>query len=129
MPCRQIFITDEALVDVFVVVHRILRNFDLCVRAGQKIHMLAFWQGNDEFFDKCGDILVGYYLTFPFLYTEYRFGDNEFHIVFDLHLTAKMPVVHQFLAGKMHFLSRQSFASSFGNAYTALSAAATSATC
>ena len=58
LPCRQILFADERLVDVLVVVDRECRNFDLCIRAWQEVHVCALWQLHLELLDECGDVFV-----------------------------------------------------------------------
>ena len=71
LPCRQILITDKALVDILIIIHRIFRNLNLRIRTRNEIHVLAFGQCNDELFDERSHILVGDNLALPLFYAQY----------------------------------------------------------
>jgi len=77
LPCREVFFTDQRLVNVFVVVHGECWYLDLCVRSGDEVHVFAFWQFDNELFDKRSYVLVGDDFAFPFFDAEHRVRNSN----------------------------------------------------
>ena len=122
LPCRQILITDKALVDVLIIIHRIFRNLNLRIRTRNEIHVLAFGQCNDELFDERSHILVGDNLALPLFYAQYAFGNLDGHIAFHFHLATQTPVILYLLTAEVRSLRRQDFTPTFHYLAFALSA-------
>src|SRR5574344_868958 len=88
LPCRKIFVSNQLFINIFIIVHLILRNLYLCITARKKVHVLAWRQCHNKLFDKCSDILITDYFTLPLLYTKNTFGYLYRKVTFYLALTS-----------------------------------------
>ena len=75
----------------------------------------ATWKLNHELFDKRGNVVVTYYLTFPLLNTKDLLWYFHFHVVLHLHLTSKTPVICNFLAVEEPGLCWKNLATTLGH--------------
>ena len=122
LPCRQIFFTDQALINVLIIIHWEFRYLDLCVRTRDKVHVFAFRQCHDKLFDKCSHILVGDHFALPLFHAEYRLVNLDSHVTLHFHLTAQTPVVLLLFTTEVRNFRRQDFAATFEYLTFALSA-------
>ena len=122
LPCRKIFVTDQALVDVLIIIHREGRNLDLGIRTRHKVHVFARRQSHDKLFDKRSHVLVRDHLALPLFHTQDRLVDLDRHILFHLHLASEAPVIGLFFTREETGFGRQNLATAFEHLATALSA-------
>src|SRR5574344_370602 len=112
-PSRQILITYKIFINILIVIHGIGRNFYLCIRPRQEIHVLSFWQSNNKFFNEGSHIFIGDNLTLPFFYAKNTFRHFYTQFAFDFYLTTETPMVFLLLATEMYLLGRKNFATAF----------------
>ena len=123
LPRRQVFGTDEALVEVLVVVDTVEgRNLYLGIGAGQEVHVLTRRQLNLELLDERCHVLVGDDGTLVFLDAEDAFVDMDFQVAFYLTLASQTPSGLYLLAGEVRTLRVEDFSPTLQNLYFALSA-------
>ena len=124
LPCREVFVTYEALVYILVIIHAVCRNLDLGIRAGDKVHMFALGKTDNKFLDKCGHVAVGDNGTFPFLDVEDAGRNLYGKVVFDLNLTSETPALLLLSPTEVYDLGRQNVSPTLGDTHTTLAAAA-----
>ena len=129
LPCGQIFVADECLIDVLVVVHLVFRDANLGVASGDEVHMLAGWELDDELLDERRDVLVGDDGALPFLDVERGLVDLDLKVSLDLDLASETPVVLDLLAREVHGLCGEYVAAARDDLQLALAAAALAAAC
>ena len=126
-PSGQIFVTDKAAVEVAVADVE-CGYLDLCVAAGDEVHMFAWRQLDLEFLDECSYVAVGDDGAFVLFDAENagRYGDAE--VFFYLALASEAPALLNLFAGEESDLGGQDAYAAFEDLATALSARAFAAT-
>ena len=113
LPRRKVFLANQVLVNILVIIHGISRNLYLCIRTGDEVHVLTGRQCNDKLLDKGCHVLVGDDFALPLLDTHYRLGNLDAHVTFQFHLTAQAPMVLTLLTVEMRQFGRQNLTSTF----------------
>ena len=97
-------------VHVFVV-HFNGRNVNLDVATRQEVEVLALGELDDEFLDERRHVVVRNHFALPLLDAEDLVGHLDLHVVLDLHLATKAPVVSDLLAVEETRFGRKDFTS------------------
>ena len=84
-----------------LVLHSRRRHVDLDVSARFEIKAFSFRKANDELLNEGGHIVIGHHFALPLLDAEHLLGDLDFHVLLDLDLTSKTPVIGNLLAREM----------------------------
>ena len=122
LPCWEVGVANEALVDVLVVVDEEGWNLDLCVGTWLEVHVLAWRQGHFVFLDEGCHVLVANNGAFPFLNAHYRIVNLNLEVALHLTLAPQTPVLLNLLTGEMTFLRVENVATACRNLQFALSA-------
>ena len=68
LPSFNIALADRGLINVFIEVHLERGDLNLCIRAGNEVHMFSFGKSDNKLFDERSYIVVGNNGTFVFFY-------------------------------------------------------------
>ena len=128
-PGGEIQITDQALIDVLVVVHREGRNLDLCIGSRLKVHVLSRRQLHFELFDERCHVAVADHGALPFLDAHNAFGDFDGKVALYFRLAAQTPIVLDFFTREMSLFRVENLSSTFNDLAFALTARTFTATC
>ena len=105
LPCGQIGVADEGLVEVLVVVDAVeSRDLNLSVGTGLEVHVLASRQSHLVLLDERCHVLVADNGALPLLDAEDAVGHFDAEVALDLALAAEAPMVLLFLAGEVSLL-------------------------
>ena len=125
LPCGQVSVADEGLVEVLIVIDAVEgRNANLSVATRLEVHVLSGRQSDLVLLDEGGDVLVANNGALPFLDTEDAVGDLDSKVALYLALTAKTPVILDFLAGEVALLGIENLATALYDLALTLAAGA-----
>ena len=127
LPCGQILVADETLVDVLVVVHRECGNLDLSVRTGDEVHVGTLRQLHLELLDEGSHVLVADHGTLILLHAEDALRHVDLEVALHLALTAQAPARLDFLTGEVRLLRVEDLSPTLKHLHLALSARSLSA--
>jgi len=128
VPCGQVFVADEGAVEV-VVVDAEGGYLDLCVGAGDEVHVFAGGQLHLEFLDEGGHVAVGDDGALVFLDAEDALGEFKGEVFLDFDLASESPAFLHLTAAEVRELGGEDGAAAADDAALALAAGAFAAAC
>src|SRR5690606_6253291 len=123
-PVAPILLTDIEI----LVMHFVRRHFQLHIAAGTKIHTVPLGNGQHQFLDEGGHVVVGNNRAFPLLDPEELRCDLDLHVLLDGHLTGQAPVRLCLSEGEVTLFGRQHGAAALDDLTATLCAGATATT-